>query len=196
MLQLEWEGFVETIPTQGSFVRRLGPKDIADLCDLRVALEGHAAERAASRITTEQLRRMRAYTDQIMVAVRKAKEQKLDTWADWFTQSVIPADMGFHAVILSAAGNDRLVKCVRDAHMLVNLFRFARSIHERGMIWDYVRTVRQHRAILRALRRRDGKLARRLVETHITAGRDEVLAQYDINAAPVTLPAITFDDLL
>src|SRR5258708_1847321 len=49
--RLETERLVATLPTRGHVVRRLGRRDIEEMYELRLELEGYAARTAAETIT-------------------------------------------------------------------------------------------------------------------------------------------------
>jgi DNA-binding GntR family transcriptional regulator len=52
---LEQEDFIEVIPRVGFFVARITIKDIRDMFEYRIILEGASAEMAARSITEEEL---------------------------------------------------------------------------------------------------------------------------------------------
>src|ERR1700756_4957167 len=49
--RLALENLVTVFPRRGTFASEINITDLADICDVRVQLEGHAAYRAAQRIT-------------------------------------------------------------------------------------------------------------------------------------------------
>ena len=59
--KLELEGLVVMIPRKGAYVAGLSLKDIADVFEIRRALEGLAAELASERATDEELEQMERY---------------------------------------------------------------------------------------------------------------------------------------
>lgn len=56
--QLELEGFIETLPNRGAFVRGFSPQDIQDLYELRKAYEILAVRWAIERITDKELEKL------------------------------------------------------------------------------------------------------------------------------------------
>jgi DNA-binding GntR family transcriptional regulator len=52
---LEKEGFLEVIPRIGFFVARVTTKNVRDIYEYRIIIEGAAAELAATRITDEEI---------------------------------------------------------------------------------------------------------------------------------------------
>jgi len=55
LLVLQSEGLVEAAPNRGATVRAYDTADLEEMYELRALLEGHAAGRAASRVTPDQL---------------------------------------------------------------------------------------------------------------------------------------------
>ena len=58
--KLQASGLVELHPNRGAFVRGLSPREIRDAYEVRATLEALAAELAATRISRDQLLRLRA----------------------------------------------------------------------------------------------------------------------------------------
>src|SRR5215469_13320378 len=56
--QLEAEGWIRILPNRGPVVISMTPEEVRELYEVRSALEGIAAYRAAERLTPEQLDRM------------------------------------------------------------------------------------------------------------------------------------------
>src|SRR6185436_3113501 len=63
LLQLEAQGLVEVEPNRGAGVKAFDAADLLDLYELRALLEPHAAARAATRISAEQIEQLSELTD-------------------------------------------------------------------------------------------------------------------------------------
>src|SRR5262249_30143213 len=63
--QLEAEGWIRILPNRGPVVISMTPEEVRELYEVRAALEGIAAFRAAERVTPEQLDRLAATVDAI-----------------------------------------------------------------------------------------------------------------------------------
>src|SRR5579862_2395802 len=61
--RLALENLVTVFPRRGTFASEINITDLAHISDVRVQLEGHAAYRAAQRITAEQRRELAALQD-------------------------------------------------------------------------------------------------------------------------------------
>jgi DNA-binding transcriptional regulator YhcF (GntR family) len=64
--QLEAEGWIRILPYRGPVVITMTPDEVRDLYEVRSALEGIAAQRAATRATPEQLDRLEAAVEATM----------------------------------------------------------------------------------------------------------------------------------
>jgi DNA-binding FadR family transcriptional regulator len=131
--------------------------ELEGISDFRLANERCAAERAATRITAEQLEgleaSMRAMRDSASVGEFRA------------------ADSSFHVGIAQAADCALLRRAVEDAR--IELFTYLDAL-------DYElalpTTISAHRRIIDALRAGDASRAGRAMKRHLTTTWDEVLA--------------------
>ena len=144
--QLEAEGFVRLLPNRGAIVRELSIQDIRDVYQIRIVLEGLAARLAAPRSSREQIGRLRA-----LMAKMEAAAAADDIHA------LLELNKQFHHTCYESAGNDRLIRLIRD---LRNYSLRYRLFH--ALIPHRLRdSLAEHKAILRAFEHRDGALAER-----------------------------------
>lgn len=113
--QLESDGLVEIQPRLGASVRKMDLREFLELCDMRLALEGHAAALAATHRTKLELgemrfalETMRTLTDQIVVA--KQEEPLIS--------ELVKADVRFHIAIMTAAHNQLMKKEILRLHLI------------------------------------------------------------------------------
>src|SRR5436305_14286372 len=66
--RLSLENLVTVFPRRGTFASEINITDLAQISDVRVQLEGHAAYRAAERITAEQ----RSELDGLLAALERS----------------------------------------------------------------------------------------------------------------------------
>ncbi|MDD2553301.1 MAG: GntR family transcriptional regulator, partial [Desulfotomaculaceae bacterium] len=92
--KLELEGFVVMVPRKGAYVAGVSVKDIADVFEVRSALEGLAASLASERITEEEMEDLEKVFHLI------TGEEDLLT--------VVKKDNEFHELIYKASRNQRL----------------------------------------------------------------------------------------
>lgn len=113
--QLESDGLVDILPRLGANVKKMDLQEFLELCDLRLALEGHAAALAALHRNKVELAEikfalesMRTLTDQIVAA---EKEEPL-------LGDLVKADVRFHIAIMTAAHNQLMKKEILRLHLI------------------------------------------------------------------------------
>lgn len=134
----------------------------ADLQQVRRVLEMEAAYLAASRMTEEQL----AEAEAILESVESLTEAQSSPTA---REQFLDADLRFHSLIALASENPIL-----ESLLTAVSGRTARTRLWRAVLQENVqqRTHDEHRAILRALQRRDPEGARLFMGAHIHAVAD------------------------
>ena len=150
--RLALEGFVVMVPRRGAYVAGMSLKDMNDVFELRMALEGLAAYLAAQRITPQEQTVLKETLVQLETAT--AADDK---------DQVISTDTRFHALIYTASRNRRLIQIVGNLSDQIQSFRL-QSLFAPGRLKD---TMREHKRLLTAIERRDSQSARKLAEEHI-----------------------------
>ncbi len=187
---LERDGMLEPVPRYGTVVRDVDRRDLAELFELREALEPFAVARAAGRLAREDLaalegscKEMRA----LATGLGRSRDRALDPGG---MRRLLEADMAFHLTLLRAAGNPRLLKIVADSRVLAGVLGARRQEHTREVL---LRTCREHEAILSAAAAGDARAASRLMARHIRSSRDQALEAHDRaprNSSTRALPPI------
>lgn len=152
--KLEAERFVKRSGTQRSFVATLSADDIAEGFALRTMLESHAAARAAERVTPEQIDAMTTHNRAI---------------GDAFTGPVVDIaafvehNRAFHAVVIAAAGSDRLAAMLATVVEQPIVLRTARQYDREAV----ERSHAEHDELVVAFRRGDSEWAKAVMTAHI-----------------------------
>src|SRR5207244_3766330 len=102
LLMLQAEDLVVTSPNRGATVRAYDAQDLHDLYELRALLEGHAARRAAERISPEGVEALRASCERYDAL---SAEEGLP--------AIVRENLFFHNTILEIADSRRLASMVR-----------------------------------------------------------------------------------
>jgi DNA-binding GntR family transcriptional regulator len=194
--QLDQEGVLKQVPRYGTVVQRLSRRDLAELYELREALEPFAVAQAAGRVRPEDLRLLEKLCDEIKAIAETMQKAKRATPDAAMMKRLLSADLGFHLVLLRASGNRRMMKIVGDSRLLTGIFGTPRQAHSLEVLLE---THRFHLRILKAVRTGDGEKARAAMATHIRASRDEALAHFDrlqTEATPQDTPLALPDDVL
>ncbi|HZK86694.1 MAG TPA: GntR family transcriptional regulator [Syntrophomonas sp.] len=150
--KLELEGFIVMVPRKGAYVSDLTMKDVADVFEIRAALEGLAAALAAERITEEELETMER------LLVEKGEAINLDDIG-----KLVAVDTKFHEAMYQASRNERLSAIISNLREQIQRFRLT-SLSIPGRKED---SLREHRNLLEAIQARDIQLARQLAQEHI-----------------------------
>jgi len=164
------EGLVHAAPNRGAVVRSFTRADLLDSFELRAVLEGHAAFRAAQRITPDQLAALEAAASALEGSLEQAFGSRQEE-----VHFLVAENQRFHATIVAASGNERLraiLPIIVDVPLQYRSFLWY-SPEERATSNFF------HRGILRALHDRDPDRARGLMEEHILRGRDVLLESLD-----------------
>ena len=157
--RLEAEGMIYIEARRGARVRQFSPKEIRDLYDLRVALEGHAID--AATITPKFLRDLAA-------SINRTK--KLLEAGDKVGH--IEEDMRFHAMIAAAAGNEELSRVLENVQQ--------KSLLCRSKSYELSSTTAPvaHKRIYMALKSGDKQEAQVAMREHIVFVRDRLLNSF------------------
>jgi DNA-binding GntR family transcriptional regulator len=149
---LELEGFIVMIPRKGAYVADLTLKDIEDVFEIRIALEGLAAELCAERMTEEEIERMERLLAEKAEAINIGSMDKL-----------IEVDTDFHETLYKASRNERLSNIISNLREQIQRYRTTSLAYPGRMKSSLL----EHRAIVEALHARDANLAKQLAEEHI-----------------------------
>jgi len=162
--KLEKEKFVEMVPRKGAYVANLTARDILEVLEIRIVLEGFASRLAAERMGDEDI----AELEGILAKFNEALES-LDR------PEMIRRDNEFHNKIYSAAKNNKLVEIVKELHDQFQRFRLI-FFNEYD---DYNDLSVWHANILDAIKNRDGNKAKECAEYHVRSIRENVIKWED-----------------
>ncbi len=158
------EGLVELRANRGSRVAALSTEEMADLFEALWGVERHAAELAAARATTEQLKALRALQGRME---REWQRKRRTAYAKLNNE--------IHRTIVEFAQNATL--CGVHTSIMTKLRRARYMALMSDDRWD--EAVDEHRAILRALEARDTPEAGRLMAEHVRRTGEVVCGQLD-----------------
>jgi DNA-binding GntR family transcriptional regulator len=150
--RLASEGLVRVRPRRGAVVASLTREEFLEAYQVREALEVMAIRLAVKRLTDDGIAKLERLTAEMQ---QYADEGDVDRF--------FQANAAFHAAIVDASGNQKL----RDVYGQVvgQMARYQmRSLALRGTLR---RSIQEHRAIVRALRKRDANRSAHLLSEHI-----------------------------
>jgi len=150
--QLEKEGLVESVPNRGSFVLGLTKRDIEDIYAVRAAVEVLAADWAVSRITEEEILRLREVFDLMDFYSKKLNSEK-----------VLEMNKEFHQIIYHASGSRFLSQLLKAYQEYVEETRKATVYCSKNLPV----ILEEHRNILEAICERNAQMAKERLAVHL-----------------------------
>lgn len=154
------EGLVDMLPNKGAVVVGVTERDLIDIYNIRMRLEGLAARTAAERMSDEDKKRLSDSVDLAEFYIRKNDFEHLKE-----------LDTEFHRIIYAATGNRMLSKMLTGMHKSIKSYR-KKSLSVEGR---HERSLKEHKDILRAIQMGDGEAADRLTYAHISAALDNII---------------------
>ncbi len=161
--ELESEGLVALIPNRGPIVRELSLTEAADLYQIRAVLEGLAARLFATRAGVAQVRRL-----------ANALDRTADAYKSGDPVRVFEAKDHFYAALFEGAGSETLSAMIGTLHGRISRWRTIGLGHPRRSPTRSRESIRNLRAVVAALRKRDGDLAERTIRHEVTRAVAEV----------------------
>ncbi|HJU46753.1 MAG TPA: GntR family transcriptional regulator [Gaiellaceae bacterium] len=163
LVMLQTEGLVDATPNRGSTVRTYSREELEEMYELRALLEGHAAGRAAERITAAQLETLRASCDRF---------RRLVGGSD--VRALVAENSVFHQAILEAAGSERLATMLREVVVLPLVYRSYvwYSPEQAAASCDY------HHRLVETFAAGDARAAADTMHRHVMEARDVLVAHF------------------
>jgi DNA-binding GntR family transcriptional regulator len=154
--RLALENLVCVYPRRGTFATEINITDLAHISDVRVQLEGHAAFRAAQRLTPSQ----RDELDELL--------PKLD--GDGDAEALMRLDADVHRFMYRCAGNPYLRETL-ERYLNLSLRIWYLVL---GRLPHLPERVHEHRALLGAIRDGEPERARTIAADHVARFEDEI----------------------
>lgn len=175
--QLTAEGFLRQNPNRSSVVTEFSRRDIAELYELREALEVYAVGQAAAhKLPPEDIQEFQRLVDEVLVLRDDLKGSGEERLSARQMQRFLQVDLNFHNLLVRAAANRRILKVFADTRLLLNVFAMRRKGHDAALLTDIHRF---HSAIVAAVVAGDSATAMRLLGEHIRISKQERLKEYD-----------------
>lgn len=159
--RLEAQGVVETTPGRAVCVPGMRTEDVEETYTIRIALEGLAAEKAASRWTRSDLDIIQTAYEAMDSAVTGRNVAEFMEW-----------NYRFHMAIYAAARMDRLMDLIEPQWLRISPFLWS-LVEDRHLEFSMA----QHAAARDALIARDAFGLRRAIENDISEAQRRLEAQ-------------------
>jgi len=161
LLVLQAEDLVAATPNRGAVVRSHDATELDDLYELRSLLEGHAARRAAERVTPEG------------IELLHASNERFAAVGDDDLAGLVRENLVFHNAIVELAGSARLASMVGKViklPLVYNSYRWYSSEQTRISV-DY------HRRLVGAFEAGDPAAAELIMREHVLEARKVLVAK-------------------
>jgi DNA-binding GntR family transcriptional regulator len=158
--RLQLEGLIDVVPRKGVIIQPDSIGQIAEFLNARLVVEPEIARLAAAHAAAKDIEELQAILDNGFARNGGGE-----------INAFVECDHAFHKKISEMSGS----RVLGD---------FTRSLHERCTrawylhLWQTLDTAasdKQHRAILKAIRNRDGDAAARAMRAHLSSLRERVL---------------------
>jgi DNA-binding GntR family transcriptional regulator len=163
--ELARQGLVVEVPRRGSVVATLTSRDLAEVYEVREALEVGAAKAAIRRASDAELRDL----EQLLAPMEHAWENDA-----WKLESV-ELDFAFHRAVLALAHNERMATTYEN--MLTQNMHLLRTATEANPTLRSGIEPRVHRDIVSALMARDEAAAGAAIDSHYRVAEERLFAQ-------------------
>jgi DNA-binding GntR family transcriptional regulator len=176
--QLQSGGLITVVPNRGAVVHVPSPWDVRAAHEVRAELEGLAAERAATRISDDQLDRLRKAQE----TMRKVSEKPRPRRTAGPAPTTVANDE-IHTTIHQAARNPWLAKMIIQINE-----SFPRNVLSLVLAENPVarrENVRQHDEIIDALAAGDGETAREAMRRHVIDSGEQLARWYEERSTTV-----------
>jgi DNA-binding GntR family transcriptional regulator len=146
------EGLIELQPHRGARVREISVEEAIEITEIRRALEGLVAARAAERVTDDEITELRTLGDRMRAAVENM---------DMVGYSELNAQL--HSTVRRIAHHDTATRMINQLHgqMVRHQFRLA-LVPGRPSV-----SLPEHLAIIDAVCARDPRQAEQSMQTHL-----------------------------
>lgn len=158
--RLEQENILEEAG-RGVTVVGISKQDMLDMYEIRIRIEGLAAEWAAKRITDEELGQIRDTLE-----LQRYYTEKSGSHSD----QIKNLDSQFHELVYRACGSRALTDTLIGLHKKMTKFRMA-SVSKQSRA---LQSVEEHEAILAALSAHDAAAAGEAMTAHVVNARDRM----------------------
>ncbi|WP_295249084.1 GntR family transcriptional regulator [uncultured Catenibacterium sp.] len=150
--QLELEGLVESIPNKGVYVKGFSPRDIDDMFEIRLSLEGLAVSFAIDRMDEVHLAKIKEVFELLEFYTTKGDFDKVNDF-----------NILFHESIYQATQSTYFEQILKDIHYYVSVT----SRHSIARPERLESSLVEHRAILEAIVDGDKDEATERIQRHI-----------------------------
>ena len=149
---LSVEGLIRLVPNRGAFVTKPTFEEIAEMFDVMSLLEGYCARAACEKMTPKDFTRL-----------EKLHAKLEDNFERRDQEEYIRFNNRYHSLVQEIAGNRTLNQIVDGLRKKILLYRF----QSLNLPARFECSIREHRNLLDAFRKRDQSRAEFLMRDHL-----------------------------
>jgi DNA-binding GntR family transcriptional regulator len=150
------EGLVARVEGKGSFVKALTVRDLIDLFQARVALEGCAANLAATNVDKKELEKF----EKEFKELKKKKTDHDQIQSDY----LLKIGRNFHLFIIKSSNNNKIQEIVLNLYDQIDI---GRRYSTKDNLQREIKGIGEHLRIIAALKRGNGALAEEAMREHL-----------------------------
>jgi DNA-binding GntR family transcriptional regulator len=158
---IEEEGLIERRQGIGIRLKVTSPKELAEVYDIRILLEGLAVRYLAENITDSVLKKLKAANNEFNLAKKTKNDER-----------IIAAETRFHQIIINNCNSPRLAKIIANLQLITRSFN---TLNRIPGAYRYRKIIYPHERILKSLEAGDSEKSERLLRLHIEEGKNSVL---------------------
>jgi DNA-binding GntR family transcriptional regulator len=164
--RLAAEGLLDIQARRGTFVSRVEARELAETFQVRCALEVLAGELAVAHVTKADLALLQGHIAEMEAAVEARDVHRH-----------LERNFEFHELIIRLSGNLKLLAVYRQLRTPIHIA----GVHFRSANWlaRVDQEQREHRAIVRALERRDVEAVKRAIRAHLTRAETSLVSDME-----------------
>jgi DNA-binding GntR family transcriptional regulator len=154
---LEKEKLVRSIPRRGFFMRTFTKREMISIFELREVLEGLAARKAAQKITENQIARLSRFFQEFS-GDKEIKD----------IRAYAREDRRFHNFLLEIGAKEFLKSILETYNIISSSYQV---LAPEGLVRPPRETIREHRAMIEAIAKRDAEAAENVMRLHFKRSR-------------------------
>jgi len=154
LLQLQRDGLIQRFSRSGTIVSPVDIHIYKHNIEIRTVVEGLAGELAAKNITSGQQEAL----EQILKQVTALEEQESEN-----LKELMQYEFDFHNLIYEATHNPKLISILHELHGVSARFWHYQIFSKQELLDQFI----DHREVLDALKKRDGRRAGETLKNHI-----------------------------
>lgn len=152
LIRLQNDGLVDVFPHVGYYVRGISRKEFHDVFELRLLIECHAAEVAATTMTDEQIRELVLANERGESAIEDNDEEEMNK-----------NEVEFHNSLIGHLGNQQIIKVMANVSDFISRGRMV-AVKSRESI---TLSFREHWKVVHAIEIHNPKRAQAAMAEHI-----------------------------